>query len=73
MRKSSEMMMEKVELIVVDKTGTLTQGNPEVTQFVTINSMEEEEILRLVLAIESQSEHPLRSLMRYGERKRIFP
>ncbi|MEZ6044062.1 MAG: heavy metal translocating P-type ATPase [Planctomycetaceae bacterium] len=65
-------LMEQVELIVVDKTGTLTQGNPEVNHFEALGTQGKEEVLRLILAVESQSEHPLsRSLLKYGEKRNI--
>ncbi|MAT15374.1 MAG: copper-translocating P-type ATPase [Planctomyces sp.] len=65
-------LMEQIELIVVDKTGTLTKGNPEVTHVEVLGSLPEEEVLRHVLALESQSEHPLsRSIIRYGEQQGV--
>ncbi len=51
--------MEKVDTIVVDKTGTLTEGRPSVTQIVTVDGYDESEALRLAAAVEHQSEHPL--------------
>lgn len=52
-------VMEKVDTIVVDKTGTLTQGRPEVTEIITFGDTTEQDVLRLCGAVESQSEHPL--------------
>jgi Cu+-exporting ATPase len=51
--------MEKVDTLVVDKTGTLTEGRPAVTQVVAANGYTEAEILRLAAAVERASEHPL--------------
>ncbi|EJW10798.1 Lead, cadmium, zinc and mercury transporting ATPase protein [Rhodovulum sp. PH10] len=51
--------MEKVDLLVVDKTGTLTEGKPRVTDIVTRPGVTEEELLRLAAALEQASEHPL--------------
>lgn len=51
--------MEKVDTLVVDKTGTLTEGKPKVTAIVTAEGFEENEILRLAASIEQASEHPL--------------
>lgn len=51
--------MEKVDTLVVDKTGTLTEGRPVVTRIVPTASFDEEEILRLAAAVEKASEHPL--------------
>jgi len=59
--KNAEVLetMEKVDTIVVDKTGTLTQGRPEVTAIETHGDWKEADIIRLAAAVESQSEHPL--------------
>jgi len=51
--------MEKVNTLVVDKTGTLTQGRPTVTQVVTSPGFEQNELLRLAAGVERASEHPL--------------
>ena len=51
--------MEKVDTLVVDKTGTLTEGKPAVTQIVAASSFEEAEVLRLAASVERVSEHPL--------------
>ncbi len=48
----------KIEAIILDKTGTITEGKPEVTDIVTIK-LSEEELLRLVASAEKGSEHPL--------------
>ncbi|MCA9034562.1 MAG: heavy metal translocating P-type ATPase [Planctomycetaceae bacterium] len=59
--KNAEVLevMEKVDTVVVDKTGTLTQGRPEVTAIETFGEWDEKDVLRLAAAVESQSEHPL--------------
>lgn len=59
--KNAEVLevMEQVDTIVVDKTGTLTQGRPEVTVIETFNDFDQSEVLQLAAAVESQSEHPL--------------
>lgn len=51
--------MEKVNVLVVDKTGTLTLGHPQLTQIITDKEFETNEILALAAALEHQSEHPL--------------
>jgi Cu+-exporting ATPase len=51
--------MEKVDTLVVDKTGTLTQGRPVVTRIVPAPGWEEAELLRVAAAVERASEHPL--------------
>ena len=51
--------LEKVDTIVVDKTGTLTEGKPKVTAVVPLSARSEDELLRLAAALERSSEHPL--------------
>lgn len=51
--------MAKVDVLVVDKTGTLTEGKPTLTDIVTFGDAEESQMLALVRGIESGSEHPL--------------
>jgi len=50
---------EKVNTLLVDKTGTLTQGKPTLTGISTINGFVENDLLRLVASVERASEHPL--------------
>jgi len=52
---------EKIETLVVDKTGTLTQGRPEVIDVVPVSGVEERELLSLAASLERGSEHPLAS------------
>ncbi len=51
--------MEKVDTLVVDKTGTLTQGEPHVVAVVAADRHNENELLRLAAGVERASEHPL--------------
>jgi Cu+-exporting ATPase len=51
--------MEKVDTLVVDKTGTLSEGKPKVVAIVTAAGLQENEILRLAASVERASEHPL--------------
>ncbi len=50
---------EKVDTLVIDKTGTLTEGRPAVTAIKTVAGIEEGELLRLAASLERGSEHPL--------------
>ncbi|MDJ0727151.1 MAG: copper-translocating P-type ATPase [Prochloraceae cyanobacterium] len=55
-------LAHKIQTIVLDKTGTITQGKPSVTNYITVpgtDSDREIELLNLVAAVESNSEHPL--------------
>ena len=51
--------MEKIDTLVIDKTGTLTQGKPSVTAVRTAADLTEDELLRLAASLERGSEHPL--------------
>ena len=51
--------MEKIDTLVVDKTGTLTEGKPKVTAIVPAPGFDEQELLRLAASVERASEHPL--------------
>src|SRR2546429_2506762 len=60
----------RIDAVVMDKTGTLTKGEPEVTDLVT-DGTAEDEVLRLVAAIERESEHPLaQAVVSYAEANR---
>ena len=52
-------LMEKVDTLVVDKTGTLTEGKPRLTAIIASDSIPENELLAAAAAVEQQSEHPL--------------
>jgi len=58
--------MEKVDTLVVDKTGTLTEGKPRLQAVVTANGIDEGELLRLAASLEQGSEHPLASAIVAG-------
>ncbi len=51
--------MEKVNVLVVDKTGTLTEGRPKVTEVVAVSGLSEAQVLRFAASLERLSEHPL--------------
>lgn len=52
-------LMEKANTVVVDKTGTLTEGKPRLTRVVSFSGYSEDEVLRAAASVEFQSEHPL--------------
>ena len=52
-------ILEKVDTLVVDKTGTLTEGKPRLTSIVAVKDGGESEVLRLAASLERGSEHPL--------------
>lgn len=57
--------------IAFDKTGTLTEGKPKMTDVVTVAGADETELLSVVLAVESHSDHPLASALVTGARERL--
>jgi len=63
--------MERVDTLVVDKTGTLTEGQPKVTRILPAPGFDEAEVLRLAASVERASEHPLAAaiVQAAGERK----
>jgi Cu+-exporting ATPase len=63
-------IMEKVDTLVVDKTGTLTEGKPRLTAVVPADGFAEDEILRLAASLERGSEHPLAAAIVAGAQAR---
>jgi P-type Cu+ transporter len=63
-------LMEKVDTLVVDKTGTLTEGKPRLVGVTPIGGVDESELLRLVASIERGSEHPLAAAIVAGAEAR---
>jgi P-type Cu+ transporter len=52
-------ILEKVDTLVVDKTGTLTEGKPRVASIATVEGQSEDELIRFAASLEKASEHPL--------------
>ena len=64
----------KTNIVVLDKTGTITEGAPKVTDLVPEQGVSEEELLALSLALEAKSEHPLaKAILAEGEKKDLTP
>jgi Cu+-exporting ATPase len=63
-------LMEKLDTLVVDKTGTLTLGKPRLTRVVALPGIAEDELLRLVASLERGSEHPLAAAIVKGAEDR---
>jgi Cu+-exporting ATPase len=70
--KSAEALevLEKVDTVVVDKTGTLTEGKPRLAALVTVEGVSEAELLRLAASLEKASEHPLAEAIVAGAQER---
>jgi len=63
-------VMRKVDTLVVDKTGTLTEGKPKLAQVIAVEGVEKDEVLRLAASLELASEHPLAAAIVEGARER---
>ena len=63
-------ILEKVTTLVVDKTGTLTEGKPKLVTVAPLSGLDETQLLRLVSSLENVSEHPLAGAIVSGARER---
>ncbi|HEX9424149.1 MAG TPA: heavy metal translocating P-type ATPase [Pyrinomonadaceae bacterium] len=63
-------IMRKVDTLVVDKTGTLTEGKPKLVSVVTTGAVDEPKLLRLAASLEKGSEHPLAAAIVAGAQER---
>ena len=67
-------MLGRTEIVALDKTGTITRGEPEVTGVFPATEIAEDELLRVALALEAKSEHPLsRAILRHAEASGLSP
>ena len=63
-----------IDTVIMDKTGTITEGKPRVTQVVTFGKTNERDLVALAAGLEAGSEHPLaEAVLRYAEEKDITP
>jgi Cu+-exporting ATPase len=60
----------KLTAVVLDKTGTVTEGRPAVTHMITVNAWDEQDLLRIAASVETGSEHPLAAAVVEAARKR---
>ena len=64
--------LQKVQTIVLDKTGTVTNGKPSVTDMIPLNGYDEETVLHVAASLEKQSEHPLgQAVVEYARSKNV--
>ena len=62
----------KIDIVALDKTGTVTSGEPKVTDIIAVQETSENELLQLAACLEKRSEHPLaKAVMEYAEEKKI--
>jgi P-type Cu+ transporter len=62
--------LEKVDTLIVDKTGTLTEGKPRLARVFATDSISEEQLLSFAASVEQQSEHPLAASIVHGAQDR---
>ncbi len=62
--------MEKVDVLLVDKTGTLTEGKPKLASILAVQGFEDDEVLRFAASLERASEHPLADAIVQGAKAR---
>jgi P-type Cu+ transporter len=62
--------MEKIDTLIVDKTGTLTEGKPRLVRVITSQGLNEAEVLLAASSVEQSSEHPLATAIVQGARER---
>lgn len=62
----------RIRIVALDKTGTITLGQPQVTDIITAGDVREDELIKLAYSIESMSEHPLaKAITLYGRQKEV--
>lgn len=65
-------MMNKIDVLIIDKTGTVTEGKPSVEKVTVTDGNSEEEVLKYIVSLNSASEHPLaQATIRYGKEKKV--
>lgn len=69
-RGDALQMLRDVSVIALDKTGTITEGRPELTDIAVADGFAEDEVLRLVAAVETCSEHPIAEAIVTNARRR---
>ena len=62
----------KVEIVALDKTGTITKGEPRVTDILPAEGIEQQELLQMAFSLEAKSEHPLaKAILQYGNENHL--
>ena len=62
--------MNKVDILIIDKTGTITEGKPSLKNYQSFGSMPDDEILKLAASIDANSEHPLADAIVAGAKEK---
>ena len=64
--------LERIDTLVIDKTGTLTEGKPKVVSIKTVNDIDENQLIAMAASLERHSEHPIASaIVNYAQSKNI--
>ena len=74
--KSAETLetFHEIDTIILDKTGTITEGKPKVTETILVSAKTEEELIKTAYTLEQNSEHPLAdAIVNYGDTKKVTP
>jgi P-type Cu+ transporter len=66
-------LLARADVVLIDKTGTITAGRPEITDVVALVGHSQDEVLALAASVERDSEHPLAEAVRQAASKRVLP
>ncbi|MNK07675.1 Silver exporting P-type ATPase [compost metagenome] len=65
--------MDKINVLITDKTGTITEGKPSVEKIVSLNGVDEKELIRVIASLNQYSEHPLgEAIMKFAETNSVI-
>src|SRR5690606_12726630 len=66
--------MNKIDTLIIDKTGTVTEGKPSVEKVVSVSNLSDDEVTQYIASLNSNSEHPLgKATVKFAESKNIEP
>ncbi|MGH2566237.1 MAG: heavy metal translocating P-type ATPase, partial [Ginsengibacter sp.] len=64
--------MNKIDTLIIDKTGTITEGKPSVEKVVAVTNLNEDDLLQKIASLNKYSEHPLaEAVVKYGKEKKV--
>lgn len=66
--------LAKIDTLILDKTGTLTEGKPEVSELIAVEGVQESDVVSIAVSLEAQSAHPLaKAIHNFGLQRAISP